>query len=290
MMLLPVYLTAAAAALFYALIPVVGAFIVRGQWRRFRLSVRDAACLPPLEGVAAQQGLPAEVLARGEIDAMGRGDELWVAGRGVSFVIDLDEAWVYVLSGRRGDDRIERQRWKDLRAIGPGARAFVAGRARLEDGRLSIGSEGLVILHDGDDEAVVRRAVWAGRHDNEYWNSLTQVSIALGVAAMSVIARLTLPGRLPSLVTALTLTAAFSPVLPLVPPGVAGFFLYRRYWRRARYCRAKRDLAELEEPGSVGAGIWRRRAFGATAASIGAFAAAMAVNAWLLVMLLRRLL
>lgn len=289
-MLLPVYLTAAMAALFYALIPVVGAFIVRSQWRRFRRSVRDAARLPPLEQVTARKELPAVVLARGEIDAMGRDDELWITGRDTSFVINLSDACIYVLSGRRGDDKIERQRWKDLKAIGPGARAFISGKAQLTDGRISIGGDLLVILHDGDDENVVRRAVWAGRHDNEYWNSLTQVSMALGVASMSVIARLTLPGRLPALVTALMLTAAFSPVLSLLPPGVAGFFLYRRYWRRARYCRARRDLAELEEASSAGVELWRKRASYATAASIGAFAAAMTLNAWLLVAVLRRLL
>ena len=289
-MLLPVYLAAAAAALFYALIPVIGAFIVRGQWRRFRASIRDATSLPALEDRARSMDLPAMVVARGEIDAMGGDDELWVAGAGVSFVVDLSDSWVYVLAGRRGDDRIERLRWRDLRAIGPGSRAFAAGKAEFREGRIVMSRGSLVVLHDGDDDSLVRRAVWAGRHDNEYWNPLTQVSLAVGVVAMSAIARLTLPGRIPALVLALTLTAAFSPVLPLLPPGVAGFFLYRRYWRRARYCRARRDVALIEEPDGTTASLWRGRARGATAASVGAFAGALAVNAWLLVVALRRLL
>ena len=62
-MLLPVYLAAAAAALFYALIPVIGAFIVRGQWRRFRASIRDATSLPALEDRARSMDLPAMVVA-----------------------------------------------------------------------------------------------------------------------------------------------------------------------------------------------------------------------------------
>ena len=72
-----------------------------------------------------------------------------------------------------------------------------------------------MILHDGDDDGLVRRAIWAGRHENEYWNPATQVSLALGAATMSAIVPFALPGRMPALIGALTLTAAFSPLLPL---------------------------------------------------------------------------
>ena len=96
--------------------------------------------------------------------------------------------------------------------------------------------------------------------------------------------------RSPSLISALTLTAAFSPILVLLPPGVVGFFAYRRFWKKARYCRARRDTELLGRATGERAGIWQKRASAATAASVLAMGGALAVNAWLAVALLRRFL
>ncbi|OHD16350.1 MAG: hypothetical protein A2Y38_06165 [Spirochaetes bacterium GWB1_59_5] len=302
-MFLPVYLAALAAIFFYALLPVVGAFMTRQQWRLFRKSVIEAASLPvfgtklapdaPLASgkFAADAG---RCRVHGDVDALGGQHELWISCRNAVVVVDLRDSWVYILTGRAGDDTLERRRWSELPSIGPGARAFIAGAAELSGGRFVIGPAGkeppLVILHDGDDDSVVRRSIWAGRHENEYWNPMTQVSMALGVVTMSGIVPLALRSRMPSLIGALTLTAAFSPILVLLPPGVVGFFVYRRFWRRARYCRARRDAEKLEGAKGKGDFSWQRRAYAATTASVLALASALAVNGWLLVVLLRRLL
>jgi hypothetical protein len=295
-MFVPVYLAAFAAIWFYALLPIAGAFIVREQWRQFRTRIAEAARAPELD--ASVFGSPCLNLGffrvYGEIDAISGERELWIAGRKAACVVDLRDAWVYVLTGRLGDDTIERLRWKRLPSIGNGARVFVAGEARLRDGRLIIGSGGkdapLVVLHDGDDDGLVKRAVRSGRHDNEYWNPVTQISIALGVAAMSIIVSTMLPSAVPSLIVALTLSLAFSPILPLLPPGVIGFHLYRTFWKRARYCRSRRDIERLDgDPRGIAAS-WRLKAYGATAASVAAFAAALAVNLILTTYLLRRFL
>jgi len=237
-------------------------------------------------GIYLQTGFMVKADSRAKYDAL-------LTERGLdTVVVDLKDAWVYLLTGRSGDDVVERRRWSGLQSISPGARAFAAGRAELRGARMTMAPSGreppLVVLHDGDDDAVVRRAVWAGRHDNEYWNPLTQVSIALGVAAMSAILPLALKAGIPSLIGALTLTAAFSPILPVLPPGVVFFFAYRRFWRRARYCRARRDTERLR--GGDVADAWHRRAYGATAASALALAGALAVNGWLLIFVLRRFL
>ncbi len=295
-MFVPVYLAALSAFVFYALLPIVGAFAVRSRWKRFRTAVAEADTLPSVEAPSAG-GLtsgPGKYLVRGEVDAIGGSRELWVSGRGATCVVDLRDAWVYLLSGRSGVDGIERRRWSGLRSISPGARVLAAGYAELRGARLTMVPSGreppLVVLHDGDDDAVVRRAVWAGRHDNEYWNPLTQVSMALGAATMSAILPLALRAGIPSLIGALTLTAAFSPVLPVLPPGVVFFFAYRRFWRRARYCRARRDTERLCIGDGAVADAWRGRAYGATAASALALAGALAVNGWLLIVALRRFL
>lgn len=295
-MFVPVTLAILAAIVFYALVPVAGAFVVRQQWRLFRKSVIEASALPGLDSRSAARSTVrlGRVRAMGEVDAISGLDELWIRCDGATCAVELRDAWVYLLVGRAGDDTVERRRWSDLRSIAPGSRAFVAGEAEMRDGRVVVARGGkaptLVILHDGDDDRLVRRAVWAGRHENEYWNPATQVSLALGAATMSAIVPLALPGRMPSLISALTLTAAFSPLLPLLPPGVVGFFAYRRFWKRARYCRARRDLERLDDPAGAETDVWRRRAGTATLASALALAGSLAVNGWLIFTALRRLL
>jgi hypothetical protein len=282
---LTVYLAAAVAALFYAIFPVIGAFVVREQWRQFRRSVIRSAALPELS--PAVLGSPCTALGRfraqGEVDAIGGQHELWIAGH-MACIVDLHDAWVYVLTGGQDDCRVERLRWRALPSVGAGTTG----------GRTVFGPSGkdspLVILHDGDDEDLIRRAVKHGRHGNEYWNPVTQVSLALGVAAMSGILSLSRLGGMPSLVTALTLCAAFSPILPLLPPGVVGFFLYRWLWKRALRLRSLRDMEVLDDGWSRKARALRAMASKATAASAAAFVVSFAVNAWLTVFLLRRFL
>lgn len=295
-MFLPVYLALITALLFYAILPVIGAFAVRKQWRAFRGSVTMAAQAPGLDDSLPARQEAGRRCVRGDIEAIGGEHELWLRCDNATCVVDMRGAWVYLLTDGSGDDHIERRRWSGLPALGAGARAFVAGEACFRAGRIVLGpaQDGsmLVILHDGDDGAVVRRAIRAGRHSNEYWNPVTQISLALGVLVMSVIVMMVLPDRLsgplPSLVKALTLTLAFAPILPLLPPGVVGFFAYRRFWRQARFCRSRRDLQKLD--GQPDAQAWSRRARVATAASIASFGGALAANAWLTAAVLRRLL
>ncbi len=296
-MFIPVYLAALAAIVFYALLPVAGAFVTRQQWRQFRKSVAAAAMLPEFSQHLAAGNLVSQAShcrIHGDVDALGGQHELWISCHNASVVVDLRDAWVYVLTGRAGEDTIEKRRWSGLPSIGPGARVFIAGTVELSGGRLMAGPTGkeapLVILHDGDDDGVVRRSIWAGRHENEYWNPATQISMALGVVTMSGIVPMALRSRIPSLIGALTLTMAFSPILALLPPGVVGFFVYRKFWRKARYCRARRDADNLAGAQGPGDYSWQHRANTATTASILALASALAVNGWLVVVLLRRLL
>jgi len=295
----PVSYAIAAAVLFYVALPVVGAFIVRGQWRKFRTRLRQADGLPELPPGTASEGMP--VKAFGAVDAIGGDDELWIRTDRVTFAVDMKGVPVYLVSdasdGRSEsgeEDSVERLAWSGLPAVSQGVRAFAAGRASVEAGKLVLGPLGkeppLVILHSGDDGDVVVRAIRGGRHRNEYWNQLTQVSLAMGVLSMSGIVSLALAGGSIPLVTALVLAAAFSPLLPLLPPGLAAFMLYRRFWKRARYFRARRDVAALRDPPDAMAVGWRYRALVSTAASLASFAAGLAVNAWLVVVILRRIL
>jgi len=295
-MFLPVYLAALAAFVFYALLPVAGAFVVREQWRVFRKRVLESSTLPKINAslLGTTGPVPGKFLVQGEVDAIGGQNELWLSGNSVSCIVNLHDAWVYLLTDRTGEDRIERRRWRGMQSISPGTRVYASGSIVVTGGRIILGRIGkempLVILHDGNDMDAVRRSVWSGRHENEYWNPLTQVSLALGVAALSGTLSLSLPGNTPSLVRALMLCLAFSPILPLVPPGVIGFFAYRRFWKQARYFRAMRDVSALSEADGASSSVWKRRSQVMTAASVASFISSLALNAWIAFFLLRRFL
>jgi hypothetical protein len=113
----------------------------------------------------------------------------------------------------------------------------------------------LVIFYDGPDRSLAVRAIRAGRHRNEYWNTITPYSLVLGALSLIVIA-VSFLFRPAFRLTAITaLIAVFTPLFPLIPPGMLCTVLYRRLWWRARIFRANRDLVRLPQkylPGGEG--------------------------------------
>lgn len=315
------------AFVFYALIPVIGAVIVRGSWHSFRSRLSAANALPLADppsvlGPNARAGIPYQVYA--VIDAMGEQDRLWIRSGSMTLIVEMRGTPVFIVSGvssnadkSGGDahpglspssafpsvspqgipsaiptgeeDSVEKVRWSAVPSLAQGTGIYVAGMLEIQDGVPCLRNDPalslLVLLHDIPEPELVQRAMAAGRHRNEYWNPLTQVSLALGILLVSGVLTGMFSMRAISLVMALTLTAAFSPVLPLLPPGVAFFMVYRRYWRLARAYRAMRDVAILQ--GLAGVGPLRRSARAALALSVASFALALSINAWLVFWLLR---
>jgi hypothetical protein len=301
-MFAPVYAAFISALIFYVLIPVIGAFIVRESWRAFRRSVMGAARLASVHESweALNRDECADVRIEGEIEALGQGDELWLRAAGVTIRMRMEGAAVYLMSGPlyhggqgHSFGSIDRMRWKNINAVQPGQNVYAAGRLLLNDGRLYFdagAAHSLVILHDGSCADAPMEAIRNGRHRNEYWNPLTQASLAIGILVSAGLASTSLNSGAPALLSALIISAAFSPLLPLLPPGLLGFLLYRSYWDRARYYRARRDLADYgAQDGRMAIG-WKLRARLATLISAAGFLSALAINAWLSVILLRAVL
>ena len=297
-MFAPVFAALASAAVFYVILPVMGAFVVRGRWRAFRRLVTSSASLPEPAGLPDVAGESGRVLLRGELEAIGGDDELWLRTDSVTVAVSMRGAALYLLSQEsdaRGSIRyrIERQRWRAVTSIQPGLKAYATGRVCRSGARLTMDSsrdDALVILYDGSTADVAEAALRAGRHANEYWNPVGQASLAIGVLAMAGLSSVSLSSAAPALLSAVTLTAAFLPILPVVPPGLAGFMAYRAYWKKALEYRERRDVAEYRTKGSSTAKAWQMKARMAMMASAGAFLAALLVNAWLLVAFLRRIL
>jgi hypothetical protein len=268
-MLRSLTLAALAALLFYGVLPVAGAFAARAVWRAFRrrflaslgyapLSLGDGLRIPDGEVRVRRHSGSAEVL-QGE-------DRLWVRGEGATAAVLLTDARIFLLPTARtsegpydleaADESLQPAAWNRLSGLSEGARVYAAGNLRIEGGLpVFFGTPGeplLILIHDGRDGDLARRAVWAGRHRNEYWNPVTLVSLTAGfLSTGAALYDLLRPPSL-SLPAALAAALAVSPVLPFLPPGLAFLSLYRRLWSRARRLRAHRDLLRAGLEGPVG--------------------------------------
>jgi hypothetical protein len=253
--LLPVFAAFAAALIFYLLIPVAGAFRLRGQWRRFRQRVAQLSAAPVLRygDLAAAEREGRKIAGRfrlyGTVEALEGPDRVWVRGKNVSALVDLSKAPLYVSSpGPAEAGTIERLSWGSVSSVLEGTSIFVGGQLELEEGKpvfVEAPEELLVaVCHDSDEKRLISRLVAAGRAQNEYWNYPTIISLALGVAAIAGILLLSMTSTFSTL-RALIFLAGALPIMPFAPPGLALFFAYHRLWRQGIALRAARDLFRL---------------------------------------------
>jgi hypothetical protein len=254
-MLFPVYAALAAALLFYLILPVAGAFRLRGQWHRFRDRVVQLALAPPLRysdiAAARREGrsFAGPFRLYGTIEAIEGSDQVWVKGPSVSALVDLSHAPLYVASpGPSEAGSISRLRWGSVSSLVEGTTIFVGGLLSIKDGRpifVDSSDEMLVaVCHDEEEGKLLPRLVSGGRAPNEYWNYMTVISLSLGVATISGILLAYGSSSLPSLRTLVFLAGAL-PILPFAPPGLALFFAYRRFWRLGIASRTSRDLLRM---------------------------------------------
>jgi hypothetical protein len=180
---------------------------------------------------------------------------IWIRGNGLTIPVDLSGAKMFLLpiedeEGIGAEEGVPRPiKWKQVSELSEGAHIFVGGRAISRAGRPRFESSKdeplLVILYDGSERSLLMRAVRAGRQKNEYWNTLTPYSIAIGVFSQLLMALSFVNRPAFSAAFSAALTGAFGPLLALLPPGVLLTVLSRSFWRRGRMYRALRDLARL---------------------------------------------
>ncbi|TVR93833.1 MAG: hypothetical protein EA428_01335 [Spirochaetaceae bacterium] len=261
--------------LFYLVIPGIGAFAVRKQWRVFRRRVLTRASFPLLsyKGVREQEGSGKQIIGSyrffGALEAIEDDNIIWLRNGSLSVAVEMRDVRLYMLptedfgvtvdgaGGQLPDRTPSVLRWQRMTSLTEGSKIFVAGTVVRKAGRavfLATRSDPLlVVMYDGPDETVVRRAIWCGRQRNEYWNQLTPLSLAGGILSLTVLAYLAIRPPVHSFPALLASIGALLPVLPLAPPGVALFFVYRHLWKEGRYRRARRDLEILEDGGSLDA-------------------------------------
>ena len=243
------------AVLFYAVVPAFGAFLARGQWRRFRATVTAVSHYPTATpGVVGREHAAPAGYYRffGTLEAIQGDDRIWLTNGRFSVAADLRNVRVYLIpeaeAGEPVAPALGSVPWSRIFSLPEGTPVFVGGALFSEEGRGVFRDSGrtrlLVVIHDCPKESVVLRAISGGRQRNEYMNSFTLPSVAIGSLSLVLLA-FTLLG-IPERIAALfALTAGLAPLAPFLPPGFPLYFAYRSFWKKARLLRVQRDVVRL---------------------------------------------
>ena len=243
------------AVLWFGLVPVAGAFAERKKWRYFRRRFGELRQKQPLEYASLVGGDQQEYRFNGFYESAGEG-VLWIRSDELTVTADLRGADIYMLPNVGSennpavfdpDEVPVKIRWNRISGLAREAKVFAGGSLVAENSRrvfASVPDKPLfIVFYEGSEKALPVRAVRAGRHKNEYFNFITPYAFILGFFSQIIIAIFYLPRPAHRLTMIGALIAAFTPLLPWVPPGILFTILYRRLWMQARIYRAGRDLA-----------------------------------------------
>ncbi|GHT52880.1 hypothetical protein FACS1894106_2550 [Spirochaetia bacterium] len=248
---------------------MAGGLVSRRSWRVFRRRFDDLRLRPLLDyGIYSRRETSAGTESRGEggiyrfiggFESVTDGHTLWIRSDSLTIPVALAGAQTYLLPMQEGgflpgafdpgEEAPERIRWDRVSTLTEGAKVFVGGALALRNNRWTFVSTPeaplLVIFYDGPDRSLAIRTIRAGRHRNEYWNSITPYALVLGALSLIFIAVSFLPRPAFRLIAITAFIAIFIPLFPMVPPGLLFTVMYRRLWWRARIFRAYRDLVRL---------------------------------------------
>jgi hypothetical protein len=248
------------AVIWYGLVPVIGALIASRGWRRFRRRFDELRMKPLLDYAAmVKVSEPEEFRFTGNFESVSEDRVLWVRGGNLTVPVDLTGARTFLLPNTSeegitptfdpGEEVPSRFRWDSLSTLTGEVKVFAGGNLVMRDNRpvfaSSPGNPLLVIFYEGPDRSLTLRAIRAGRDRSKYINFLTPYAFILGAFCQILIALsyFTRPAMRPAMI--LALAAIFTPLFPLLPPGLIFTFATRRLQWRTRLLRAYRDLARL---------------------------------------------
>ena len=245
----------------YGIIPIVGAIVNRYKWRQFRQRFDELRLRPVLDYHIYRKLEKEEKKFRfiGGFESVTDRKTLWIQGENLTIPVSLADAHIYLLPIQKGEgvtdsfdpgqEVPERINWNRVTTLTEGARVYVGGALVFRDERWIFVSTKevplIVIFYDGPDKSLTIRAINAGRRRNEYWNTMTPYSIAMGALCLILIALsyINRPVFRPTVIT--SIIALFIPLFPMIPPGILFTIIYRRLTWQARKFMAYSDLARL---------------------------------------------
>jgi len=241
-------------AIFYGILPITGAFNSRNRWRKFRKQFEKLRMEPLLDYRRYRQidGEGGVFRFTGEIESITDGNTLWVKGEDLTIPVSLEKTRCFLLPVTEGEgvpEAPEQIRWNRVSTLTEGARVFIGGQIKTLNNRLSFCPAKekplMVLFYNCPDTELTGNIIRAARTRNEYWNSFTPISIAIGALALVYMAASFLGRPAFRLTVISALVAVFVPALPVVPPGILFTVLYRRMTWQARKLRSYWDLVRL---------------------------------------------
>ncbi|MCK5154402.1 MAG: hypothetical protein KAQ93_08600, partial [Spirochaetales bacterium] len=185
---------------------------------------------------------------------------LWIANDDVSVSLDLEGLPLYILpsvtkedsqlkTNMYPDESPKRTYWSSIFSLPEKTSFFVSGELVHKDGRSKFKNSKkiplMVIIYDCDDIDFYSHAILSGRQRNEYWNVLTPGTLTTGSFSLFIYFYLLIQIPYMNFVAVTALSFSLVPVLPFLPPGLAFYYIYRHFWKKARILRAERDLLKL---------------------------------------------
>jgi hypothetical protein len=241
-------------AFWYGVVPISGAVFSRHRWVRFRKRFNNLR-LAPLLNYSDYRRLKNEggvFRFTGEIDSITDGSTLWVKGEDLTISVSLKKTKCWLLPVHDGEgipEPPEQVRWNNVSTLSEGIKVFIGGCIKMRNNRMSFVSAKekplTVIFYNCPDSALTEEIIRSARTRNEYWNTITPVSLVTGALSLIYIAAsfLNRPAYRLTIITAIA--AVFLPIMPMFPPGLLLTLLYRRITWHARKFRAYWDLVRL---------------------------------------------
>jgi len=195
----------------------------------------------------------------GNIESITDGHTLWVRGDDLTIPVSLARTKCYLLPVHEGaglPEAPEQIRWNRVSTLTEGLKVFIGGKLNIKNNRMNFESAKdqplMVIFYSCPDDELPVNIIRAARTRNDYWNSITPVSIVIGALILIYIAASYLGRPAFRLTVISALAAVFIPILPIFPPGIIFTSLYKRLTWNARKLRADSDLARFDLlPGST---------------------------------------
>jgi len=241
-------------AFWYGILPIAGAFYNRGKWKRFRRRFDELRLAPLLDYRLYRklEGGGGVFRFTGSIESITDGHTLWVRGEDLTIPVYLEKTKCFLLPVHEGEgipEAPEQIRWNRVSTLTEGARVFIGGQINTHNSRLSFcpakGKPLMVLFYNCPDTELTDTVIRAARTRNEYWNTITPISLAIGALALIYMAASFLGRPAFRLTVISALVAVFVPALPLIPPGILLTGLYRRMTWQARKLRTYWDIVRL---------------------------------------------
>lgn len=242
--------------LFYAFIPLLGAFIVRKSWRNFRKSVLDLSMYAPAASIKTNNN---DDVSNNKfyrfsawIEGLDENGDLFIRDASNSFLVKKNNTILYTLEAdevsvedSKPTYHLEKKKFSDLSSY-PEMTKIIVGGPLIKDGsrycfESNVNKKCLCIIYDASDADLLPLCILSGRQKNEYWNSLTPISLVFGFFLQTLLMLVIAGKNILPLVWTLCAISALLPLLIVLPPGVLFVIVYTVLWSRARALRAERD-------------------------------------------------